>query len=100
MVGLEEERLSHRQDVKAAATTRTPEVDLVQIRTASEEPVPRTIGHPHVRLHDWQFPPQRGSRQRTDGAAPKLFRDEALGEPSGVQLGGDLLGRLPGRISC
>src|SRR3569833_1915865 len=35
-----------------------PEVDFVQLRTCREEPIPRTVRNPHIRLHLPNYPDQ------------------------------------------
>jgi hypothetical protein len=56
MVSLEEERLPDSDPMKSAAATGAPEVDLVQICPAREEPIPVPIGNRDVGLHACTLP--------------------------------------------
>jgi hypothetical protein len=52
VVGLEEERLTGRQDTELAGTAGLPEIDLRHPRPVRQEPVPAAVGHPHIRPHN------------------------------------------------
>jgi hypothetical protein len=53
LVRLEEKRLAGRENPELSRASRTPEVDLFQIRTSSKKPVPIAVRDPHIRLHLW-----------------------------------------------
>ena len=75
-VGFEEERLTDLEDVKGAPAAGSPEVDLGQLRSGGEEPVPVAIGYAHVGLHATHSPRHFPHRHLPVVRIPQLTEEE------------------------